>query len=259
MAATATGRRWTLAACVALVAVALLAVAFQGTPQFSGPRIFLPAAPTRTGGGNEQLPTATLRPEQNTPVTQLDLSWLLVALIVLAAVVALALVWRWLRRRAHPPELAPLGALSSAADPSTALSTQPEPEAEPEHVRRGLDRAAEVLSEPRHPRDAIERAWVGLEEGAADSGVRRLPAETPAEFASRVVARVAADRGAAARLLALYLRARFGTAAVTPSDVAEARQAVEALRASWSTGARSADHRTSGGPARARGPEGEPR
>ena len=257
MEAQATGRRWTLAACVALVAAALVAVAFQGAPEFSGPRIFLPAAPASTSGSNHRLPTHTLQPPQNPSVTHLDVSWLLVALIVLAAVVALALLWRWLRRRAHPPEPTGLAELSSAGA-SSVLTTEPEPEPEPEpeHVRRGLDRAAEVLAEPREPRDAIERAWVGLEEGAADWGVRRLPAETPAEFASRVVARVAADRDAAGRLLALYVRARFSTAAVTPGDVAEARQAVDALRASWSVAPPRVDHRASGGSARGRGTAG---
>jgi hypothetical protein len=242
--AQATGRRWTLAACVALVAAALVAVAFQGAPEFSGPRIFLPAAPAPTSGSNDRLSTHTLQPPQNPSVTHLDVSWLLVALIVLAAVVALALLWRWLRRRANPPEAAALGLLSSA-DASTAPTPAPEPEPEPEHVRRGLDRAAEVLAEQREPRDAIERAWVGLEEGAADWGVRRLPAETPAEFASRVVARVAADREAAQRFLALYLRARFSSAVVTPEDVANARSAVDALRASWSDGPRGSRPSTS--------------
>jgi len=255
VAAQATGRRWTLAACVALVAAALLALAFQGTPQFSGPRVFLPPAPTRTSGSIDRLPTSSPQPQQNSQVMQLDLSWLLAALIVLAAVVALALLWRWLRRRANLPEPAALGLLS-AADASSAPTPAPEPEPEPEHVRRGLDRAAEVLAEQREPRDAIERAWVGLEEGAADWGVRRLPAETPAEFASRVVARVAADRDAAGRLLALYVRARFSTAPVTPGDVAEARRAVDALRGSWSVAPPSVDRRAPGGSARGRGTAG---
>lgn len=254
MAAKAAGRRWTLAACIALIALGLLAVAFQGVPQFSGPRLFLPAAPTRTDGSNDRLPTATLQPQQNSQVARLDLSWLLVALIVLAVVVALALLWRRLRRRAHQPELPPLAVLSSAE--MSSAPTEPEPELEPEQVRRGLDRAAQVLAERREPRDAIERAWVGLEEGAADSGVRRLPAETPAEFAARVVARVAADQDAAARLLALYLRARFSSAAVTSEDVGEAAQAVDALRASWRAGVPNAGHRASSGAGRPRGSEG---
>ncbi|WP_285116597.1 DUF4129 domain-containing protein [Leifsonia sp. fls2-241-R2A-40a] len=234
MATKAAGRRrWTLAACVALVAVALAAVAFQGAPQFTGPRMFLPPAPIRTDPV-EQRATGTPEPGQAYHETRLDLSWVLIGLIILAVIIALALIWRLRRRRGAPPELPSLGDVSGADTSSPQAS--PEPEPEPEHVRRGLDRAAEVLAKEREPRDAVERAWLGLEEGAADSGVRRLPAETPAEFAARVVARVAADRDAAGRLLSLYLRARFSSAPVTPGDVAAAREAVDALRSSWNSG-----------------------
>jgi hypothetical protein len=224
-------RRWTLAVCVVLAAVALVAVAFQGAPQFSGPRIFLPPGPVRTQTPARQQ-SGTPAPRGTAHEVRIDLSWLLVALVVLAVIIGLALLWRLRRRPARPLELPPLDTVGVAETSEVHADQGPEPE--PEQVRRGLDRAAEVLAEPREPRDAIEAAWVGLEEGAADSGVRRLPAETPAEFAARVVARVAADRDAAARLLALYLRARFSSAPVTTADVAAARDAVEALRASWS-------------------------
>lgn len=215
-----------------LVGVAVVAVAFQGAPQFTGPRMFLPPGPVRTDGPGSARATGTPAPERAVHEVRLDLSWLLIALIVLAVVIGLALLWRLRRRRTAPPELPSLGDLAATA--ATSPPAEPEREPEPEQVRRGLDRAADELAGPREPRDAIERAWLGLEEGAADSGVRRLPAETPAEFAARVVARVATDRDAAARLLALYLRARFSAAPVTPGDVAAAREAVEALRASWS-------------------------
>lgn len=236
VAGNATGRRrWTLTVCTVLVAIVLIAVAFQGAPQFSGPRVFLPPAPIRTDEPGRQT-TGTPEPQDAIHVTRIDLSWILVALIVLAVVIALALIWRLRRRRNAPSSLPALGLVSGVEASAAPSASDPETEPEPEQVRRGLDRAAEVLAEPREPRDAIERAWVGLEEGAADSGVRRLPAETPAEFAARVVARVATDRDAAGRLLALYLRARFGSAPVTTADVEDARTAVDALRASWNAG-----------------------
>jgi len=210
----------------------VVAIAFQGVPEFSGPRMFLPPGPIRTATP-QQAVTGTPEPQRQAQGIRIDLSWVLVVLIVLAVIVALAVLWR-LRRRPQPrpglPELAGLSDSEVADAPG-----EPERDPEPEQVLRGLDRAAAELAHPREPRDAVERAWLGLEEGAADSGVRRLPAETPAEFAARVVARVDADRDAAARLLSLYLRARFGNAPVTAEDVAGARSAVEALRASWST------------------------
>lgn len=230
------GRRWTLAACGALLAVAVVAVAFQGAPKFSGPRVLFPEAPLV-----RELPTDTARAtdapgRQDAPqVFRIDLGWVLWVAIAIAIVVVLALLWRRLRRALDRPDLAPLPPLMDGGVGPEA--EEPEREPEPAVVRRGLDRALETLSEPREPRDAIERAWVGLEEGAADSGVRRLPAETPSEFASRVVARVAADRDAADTLLRLYLRVRFSEAAVTAADVSTARTAVERLRASWSVAA----------------------
>lgn len=230
MAARTTGRRWTFAACVVLVGVAVVAVAFQGAPEFSAPRMFLPPGPVRTGAPDQGM-TDTPAPQQPSNPLRLDLTWLLVALIIAAVVVLLAILWRRRRQPQEPPTLPELADLSDSEVLDAPSEREPEPE--PEQVRRGLDRAAEELASPREPRDAIERAWVGLEEGAADSGVRRLPAETPAEFTARVVARVDPDRDAAARLLSVYLRARFGSAPVTPKDVVAARDAVDALRVSW--------------------------
>ncbi|MGN7798728.1 DUF4129 domain-containing protein [Leifsonia sp. 22587] len=233
MASTGTGqRRWTLAVCAVLVGIAVVAVAFQGVPAFTGPRVFLPPGPVVTDRPEQNL-TGTPEPQRPQQQLRIDLSWLLVALIVLAVIVALAILWRYRRRSRPAPELPSLAGLAETE--LSAPAPEPTAEPEPEHVRRGLDRASAELAAPREPRDAIERAWLGLEEGAADSGVQRLPAETPAEFASRVVARVAADRDAAQRFLGLYVRARFSTAPVTDSDVAAARDAVAALRASWST------------------------
>ncbi|WP_374010468.1 DUF4129 domain-containing protein [Leifsonia sp. LS-T14] len=236
MASRVTGRRrWTFAVCAVLVGVAVLAVAFQGAPDFTGPRVLLPAGPALTGEPRPQA-TGTSVPQESIHEFRIDLSWVLVALTVLAIVIALALAWRFRRRPAPPVELPPLIEGTEAEVSDAPRDTAHEPE--PERVLRGLDRASAELAEVREPRDAIERAWVGLEEGAADSGVRRLPAETPAEFTARVVARVAADQDAAQRFLALYLRARFSSAPVAPEDVANARSAVEALRASWSDGPR---------------------
>ncbi len=90
-----------------------------------------------------------------------------------------------------------------------------------------------TLGEDRTPRDAIERAWLGLQEAAEESGVQRRAAETPAEFTQRVLARVHADDEAARTLLTLYLRVRFGDTPVTVGDIAVARRSLERLAASW--------------------------
>lgn len=223
-------RRGMLLGSAVLLAVAVVAIALQGAPVFSGPRFVLPAAvppsapaPSIRSGGS---PAPVEAPHE----VRLDLSWLLIAVIVLAVLAGLALLWRWLRRRIRLPLPALPGDLGGTAEDA---GPAPEPEPEPETVRRGLTRALEVLDEHREPRDAIERAWLGLEEAADDSGVHRLPAETPGEFTARILGRVAADREAGRSLLNLYLRVRFGDAPVTEADVAAARSSLEALRASW--------------------------
>lgn len=226
--------RWAVPALGgALVIVAAVAVALQGVPTFSAPRIPLPAAVVRSTSGPQTPATGTPEPSAPEHAIQIDLSWLAVALAALAVVVALGLVWRFLRRRMRLRAEQPTPALDAVlqADPPAA----PEDAPRPEPVRRGLDRALDELGSPGDPRDAIERAWLGLEEGAADSGVRRLPAETPGEFVARVLGRVPADAHAARQLLDVYLRVRFGDRAVRPEDVRAAQAALQTLRASWSS------------------------
>jgi len=232
---TRSRQRWGMVTAAGLLlAFSGVALAFQGAPVFTGLRFTPPAADLQPHPGEQQV-TGTPTPEGIPHETRIDLTWVTYAVIALIVVVLLALLWRYLRRRLQPV----FPGLSGDVAGSTEGSVAPEPPAQPrpERVRRGLDRALDLLGEGREPRDAIERAWLGLEEGAADSGVHRLPAETPGEFVRRVVGRVASDRAAAGELLDLYLRARFSDAPVTASDVDAARAAIEALRASWGAAA----------------------
>ncbi|MEY9850771.1 hypothetical protein ABH923_000449 [Leifsonia sp. EB41] len=234
--ATRTRQRWGMVTAAGiLLALSGLALAFQGAPVFTGLRFTPPAADLQPHPGEQQKVTGTPAPQDVPHETRIDLTWVTYAVIALIVVVLLALLYRYLRWRLRPE----YPGLDRDVDGSTEGSVAPEPPAQPrpERVRRGLDRALDLLGEGREPRDAIERAWLGLEEGAADSGVHRLPAETPGEFVRRVLARVASDRDAAGDLLDLYLRARFSDAPVTATDVEAARAAIEALRASWGTAA----------------------
>ena len=225
-------RRWaTVVLCSVLALLAVTAIAGQGAPVFTGPRWTPPWAVRQPPPSGGSVPTVTDTPVPRRPdrIVDIDVSWLVVAIAVIVLAVVAGLVWRAIRRRLDLPErdgIVTLGSLDGEVEPSVELPL-------PAPVRRGLDKALDALSERREPRDAIERAWLGLEEGAADSGVRRLPAETPGEFVTRVVARVSADRDAGRALLDLYLVVRFGSAAPTADDVATARAALRALQASW--------------------------
>ena len=95
-----------------------------------------------------------------------------------------------------------------------------------------------VEADHPHPADAVLAAWVALERAARRSGVERDPASTPTEFTVDVLDRTSADRAATRTLLALYLRARFGSEAVTPDDVGTARTALATLRAGLATSSR---------------------
>ncbi|HEX3679353.1 MAG TPA: DUF4129 domain-containing protein [Galbitalea sp.] len=150
------------------------------------------------------------------------------AILVVAALAAIVLLWI----RKHPRRGTPRQFSIVDSDAEDVLVGQ---EAAPDlpTLRRGLALASDALETDRTPRDAIVRAWVGLQEAAEDSGVSRRPSETPTEFTARVFTAVNANRTAADTLLALYLRVRFGRHPADAEDLRSARDAVEALRASW--------------------------
>jgi hypothetical protein len=77
------------------------------------------------------------------------------------------------------------------------------------------------------PADAVQRAWLSLEDAAADQGTRRRPEQTPTEFTGSLLAAHEVDPAALAVLRGRYQRARFGPAdAVTRAD---AEAAIDAL------------------------------
>jgi hypothetical protein len=164
------------------------------------------------------------------------------AAAVAAALLVVALVVLLRRHRLHL-----LRARPPVSDPEDVLGAASPAPVAPPVVRRGIARALEVLADDREPGDAVVRAWLGLEQTAADAGVQRRAAETPTEFTVRLLGRVAADRAAVRTLLELYLRARFAGRASEATDVQRARAALAELARSW-TGA-GADPPAHGSPA----------
>jgi hypothetical protein len=80
------------------------------------------------------------------------------------------------------------------------------------------------------PSDAVQAAWLALEEAAAESGTTRHPHQTPTEFTGAVLAAHAVDRAALAALRGLYQRARFGRSeSVTEADADTAVSALERI------------------------------
>jgi len=227
-------RRGIIVAITALLALVIaIGVGLEGRFDFLGP-IWNPPG---VGLGAVTLSTATPKPvlKSSAPIVQHAppvFNWapILIILSVLAIAVITVFVLLWLRNRPRRSKAQFLSGIEVTLDDLDAGADSP---SDLPALRRGLRQAEEILESSREPRDAIVRAWIGLQEAAEDSGLSRRASETPTEFTTRVFLTVSADRSAAEKLLALYLRVRFGSRPATDADVLEARAAIAALNASW--------------------------
>ena len=232
-------RRWILfSAIVILIAILGVAVTLSVVPRlapvhWSWPWLdgihmaHLPA--NGSGATSAPLPHFTNTRGSSTP-------WVLfvgsgIAVIVLGWVMFRP-VRRWLTRlrarrarTVHAPDMT-LSVEVAPAAPERALPR-------PDTVHRGLQRALDILDERREPRDAIEAAWLSIEEAAASSGVRRGVSETPHEFTRRIVGSLPSGGDALRTLLALYLTARFSEHPLSRADHESARRAVATLHEVW--------------------------
>ena len=231
-------RKATFAALCALAVIIIGAATVQGTAQFTGPRWnpqFAPPSLPPRPLPSDQVPTGS--PTPATPKTHSTLfippGLIIGILVVIAALIAAALLWRWVRSR--PTRFTATVHVAGPVRPATATAIEDEPDSEAlaPVVRRGLARAIEILEEERLASDAIVAAWLGLQEAAEDSGVHRRASETPAEFTTRIIRKAGAGQRSAGTLLRLYQNVRFGGIAATDDDVAQARAALTELSAAW--------------------------
>jgi hypothetical protein len=216
----------------ALGVVAVLGAAFAAPLVLTGPRVtpteshasVPPPVRTATAPRTDEAQRLAAR-----AATHVDATWLLVVgALIVAAVVTWILVRLLLgrRRRARPVTIGGLTVSDLAADPSVEVGLA--------HLRRGLQRALDVLDAGRDPTDAVTQAWLGLQEAAEDAGFRRGSAETPTEFTSRILRQLDVDEGALAVLRRLYVGVRFGGRSATAADVDDARAALRILERQWS-------------------------
>ncbi|MDH2444017.1 DUF4129 domain-containing protein [Amnibacterium sp. CER49] len=208
------------------VAVVVLAALLAGPPTMrgaDGPPHALPAVPRLPGATRRPIPFDPVSPVISTVFLTL-LGLLLAIPLLLLLVVLLRALLEGLTRLRRRPRTPPLEGGSSVEAAETVDAPA---------VRRGIRAALAVLAEDREPGDAVVRAWLGVQQTAEESGLARSPAETPTEFAVRVLARSSADEPAVRTLLGLYLRARFDDAPVAPADAAAAREALTAIGDSW--------------------------
>jgi hypothetical protein len=217
----------TLALALPLIILVVAAAGLAGTAHFTGARWYPHGGGTKQPGVSRGLVSTPKTPRTTTtpPSSTLNVpAWIPIALgIVVVAIIALW-IWRWLRKRqlGAPPDL-------HAAPVQATRATPAEPEPEPELLLTGVALALQNLDAERDPADAVVRAWLGLQETAEESGIVRLPAETPTEFTTRIMKSAFADHRAIHTLLKLYLRTRFGDHPVTADDVSAVRDALQQL------------------------------
>jgi hypothetical protein len=213
-------------AVVALLALAVLAAATAGpAPHDPGRPLAVNLDPSASPGpappdaddGVQADPHVRTLLQVEAPVQDL----IVVGVLIAGALVALLLR----RRRGRPDQV-------SVPGPGPALRAGPTSLADARPmVDRALAAAEYELADPGHrePRDAVVACWLRLEEGAAAAGVPRLPAQTPTEFTTALLAGLLpaeAERAALEDLRRLYAQARFGS---SPLDAAAPQRAAVAL------------------------------
>jgi hypothetical protein len=163
------------------------------------------------------------------PVTTVSLSVILGIILVIylgavAIVVVLIASIRWRRRVRQHRIMYDTGTDDGAENLATGMV-----------LLRGARRAAQLLRQRPGgpPADAVQQAWLALEEAAADSGTARRPDQTATEFTAAVLAAHEVDIGALDTLRDLYHRARFAApGAVTDADADIALAALDRIIAS---------------------------
>ncbi|MFC5729677.1 MULTISPECIES: DUF4129 domain-containing protein [Nocardioides] len=159
-------------------------------------------------------------PAEGPPLERI-LVWTVLALLaaILVAVLAQLRLMVWRRRleggRVRRPGRPHSGEVPDDEDDDEALA---------EALDAGLD---ELAVGP--PRNAIVAAWLRLERAAVSERFARDPADTPSEFAERVLSSYALDAGAVGRLAALYREARFSEHPISEEQREQARSCLATL------------------------------
>jgi hypothetical protein len=207
-------------ACIALVVTVGLqspavSAGFRWMPEPRGQRKFKEIEPLQFSFAVGELPPAD---DWWPPL----LTWILVALVVIALLVFLA---RWIRsqtRRAPAMHVARVGADGEVPT-----------EAEAQILQSGLAAAIQILSSDRDLSNAVVQAWQGLQDAAATAGLHRRPAETASEFTARILYRSRGSAQPIAVLLSLYQRVRFGEHAPSAEEIETARHSLVVLVKLW--------------------------
>lgn len=219
---TTTRRATGSLSAVGLVAVTLLTVLAVWTSVAAGRW-----SPRFSRGTQEPSPEMTAVPPPSPPPDPLpedfgmDMRGLVLGVLVVMAGIALIGALGYALKAIRTPWQGRTKNVEDEVDGEFAAGAMPPEMAMPDVVelREGIAEAWARLAEHREPTDAIQAAWVAVEDAAGRSGVPREPAATPTEFTVAVLDRTAVDPAAIRTLLGLYHRARFSTHGATADDV----------------------------------------
>jgi hypothetical protein len=224
-------RWWPLAAVLALLFVTSLAatrsapqldrISPDSTPAATAPPL-LPAGPTANRAGQEPPPAAEAAGGLPDWIGTAALLVLGVAGLALLALVVWALIRDQMRRQARRGR--------RRAPAPTAPRTA-------EELVAALDAGLEELSDAdRDPRRAVIACWVRLEQAAAAAGTPRNPGDSPTDLVGRLLREQRVDARVLAALLEVYRQARYATRTVDDQMRAQARSALQRLRADLGAG-----------------------
>jgi hypothetical protein len=228
---TALRRWWPLAAVLGLLFLTSLA-ATRSAPQLDQlapePEPVATTPPPLLPPDPRQVPTGAASAPAHSATTGLP-EWIgtaaLAVLIIAGAVLAALLIWAFARdqvRRQARRAPRPLPAAPPPADELVAA----------------LDAGLEELSDTdRDPRRAVIACWVRLEQAAAAAGTPRHPGDTPTDLVSRLLTEQRVDARVLSALRDVYREARYATHTVDDRMRAEARSALQRLRADLGAGA----------------------
>jgi hypothetical protein len=172
-----------------------------------------------------KLPPQLLR-RRHVPVTAIHggapsvpVRYILLAILLLAAIVAVGLLLRY--RRADEPA----SQLPPDDDDGTSL-------------RKAVESGRRALAELDDARAAIIACYLAMEQSLGRAGTRRGAAETPDELLARAVTAGLVRGSAAGSLTAQFYEARFSTHQLPDSARDSARQALDAISADLRSAAR---------------------
>jgi Domain of unknown function (DUF4129) len=233
MDVTALRRWWPLAAVLGLLFLTSLA-ATRSAPQLDqlapAPAPAVTTPPPLLPPDPQHQPTGAVSAPARAAPTGLP-QWIgtaaLTVLVIVGVVFAALLIWAFVRDQVRRQA-------RRAPGPPAVVIPQPPADELVAALDAGLE---ELLDTDRDPRRAVIACWVRLEQAAAAAGTPRHPGDSPTDLVSRLLAEQRVDARVLSALRDVYREARYATHTVDDRMRAEARAALQRLRADLGAGA----------------------